>query len=87
MGFALPAALGAAKAAPGRRIIVIAGDGGIQVNLQELDTIVSHILPVKIFVMNNQCLGMVRQFQDMRSLSLPWPSPARSCPNCVGHGR
>ncbi|MHB8917441.1 MAG: thiamine pyrophosphate-binding protein [Desulfocucumaceae bacterium] len=65
MGFALPAALGAAKAAPGRKIIVIAGDGGIQVNIQELDIIVSHNLPVKIFVMNNRCLGMVRQFQDM----------------------
>lgn len=65
MGFALPAALGAAKAAPGRKVIVIAGDGGIQVNIQELDTIVDHNLPVKIFVMNNRCLGMVRQFQDM----------------------
>ena len=65
MGFALPAALGAAKAAPGRKVIVIAGDGGIQVNIQELDTIVNHNLPVKIFVMNNRCLGMVRQFQDM----------------------
>lgn len=65
MGFALPAALGAAKAAPGRKVIVIAGDGGIQVNIQELDIIVNHNLPVKIFVMNNRCLGMVRQFQDM----------------------
>lgn len=65
MGFALPAALGAVKAAPGHKAIVIAGDGGIQINIQELDTIVSHNLPVKIFVMNNSCLGMVRQFQDM----------------------
>jgi len=65
MGFSLPAALGAAKAAPGRRAIVISGDGGIQVNIQELETIVKHKLPVKIFVMNNCCLGMVRQFQDM----------------------
>lgn len=65
MGFALPAALGAAKADPGKKVIVIAGDGGIQVNIQELDTIVNHNLPVKIFVMNNRCLGMVRQFQDM----------------------
>lgn len=65
MGFALPAALGAAMAAPGRQVIVISGDGGIQVNIQELDTIVNHNLPVKIFVMNNRCLGMVRQFQDM----------------------
>ncbi len=65
MGFALPAALGAAKADPGKKVIVIAGDGGIQVNIQELDTIMNHNLPVKIFVMNNRCLGMVRQFQDI----------------------
>ena len=65
MGFALPAALGAAKAAPGKRAVVISGDGGIQVNIQDLDTIVNHQLPVKIFIMNNGCLGMVRQFQDM----------------------
>jgi len=65
MGFALPAALGAAKAAPGRNAIVICGDGGIQVNIQDLDTIVNHRLPVKMFIMNNGCLGMVRQFQDI----------------------
>lgn len=65
MGFALPAALGATMAAPGKKAIVIAGDGGIQMNIQELDTIINHSLPVKIFVMNNRCLGMVRQFQDM----------------------
>lgn len=65
MGFALPAAIGAAKAAPGTKVIAIAGDGGIQVNIQDLDTIVQHQLPVKIIVFNNGCLGMVRQFQDM----------------------
>jgi acetolactate synthase I/II/III large subunit len=65
MGFALPAAIGAAKAAPGRNIIAFVGDGGIQVNIQDLDTIVNHGLPVKIVVLNNGCLGMVRQFQDM----------------------
>ncbi|MBI4727336.1 thiamine pyrophosphate-binding protein [candidate division TA06 bacterium] len=65
MGFALPAALGAAKAAPGKRVVVISGDGGIQLNIQDLDTIVSHHLPVKLVVLNNGCLGMVRQFQDM----------------------
>ncbi len=65
MGFALPAALGAAKAAPGKQAIVIVGDGGIQVNIQDFETIVQHKLPVKIFVLNNSCLGMVRQFQDM----------------------
>ncbi len=65
MGFALPAAIGAAKANPGQRTIVIAGDGGIQVNIQELETIKHHRLPIKIFVMNNESLGMVRQFQDV----------------------
>jgi len=65
MGFALPAALGATLAAPGRGAVVICGDGGIQVNIQDLDTIVTYRLPVKIFIMNNGCLGMVRQFQDM----------------------
>ncbi len=65
MGFALPAAIGAAKAAPGKKVIVIAGDGSIQINIQELDTIMKHNLSVKVLVMNNSCLGMVRQFQDM----------------------
>ena len=65
MGFALPAALGAAKAAPGHQVVVISGDGGIQFNIQELVTIASHRLPIKIVVLNNECLGMVRQFQDM----------------------
>ncbi|GFO60909.1 acetolactate synthase [Geomonas silvestris] len=65
MGFALPAALGAAKAAPAEKAIVLSGDGGIQVNIQDLDTIVNHKLPVKMFVLNNNCLGMVRQFQDL----------------------
>ncbi len=65
MGFALPAALGATKAAPGKRAVVISGDGGIQINIQELDTIVNHKLPIKLFILNNGCLGMVRQFQDM----------------------
>lgn len=65
MGFSLPAALGAAKAVPGARVISIAGDGGIQVNIQDLEVIVSHRLPVKVVVLNNNCLGMVRQFQDL----------------------
>lgn len=65
MGFALPAAIGAVLSNPGKDAIVIAGDGGIQVNIQELDIVAQHRLPVKIFVMNNGCLGMVRQFQDL----------------------
>lgn len=65
MGFALPAAIGAALASPESEITVIAGDGGIQVNIQELETIARHRLPIKVFVMNNRNLGMVRVFQDL----------------------
>jgi acetolactate synthase-1/2/3 large subunit len=65
MGFALPAAMGVAMAGSGSNVIALSGDGGIQVNIQDLDTIVAHRLPVKIIVLNNGCLGMVRQFQDM----------------------
>ena len=65
MGFALPAAIGAVIAAKDRRGIVIAGDGGIQVNIQELDLVAQRRLPIKIVIFNNGCLGMVRQFQDL----------------------
>jgi acetolactate synthase-1/2/3 large subunit len=64
MGFALPAALGAAMSAGGRPVVVIAGDGGLQCNIQELQTIAHHKLPMKIVVLNNRCHGMVRQFQE-----------------------
>lgn len=65
MGFSLPAAIGSALAAPGRRVLAISGDGGVQVNIQDLDALVARRLPVKLIVMNNGCLGMVRQFQDI----------------------
>lgn len=65
MGFALPAAIGAVLATQDRRGIVIAGDGGIQVNIQELDLVAQHRMPIKIVIFNNGCLGMVRQFQDI----------------------
>ena len=64
MGFALPAAIGATIASNNSNTVVIAGDGGFQVNIQELQTIVSNKLPIKIIVLNNNCLGMIRQFQD-----------------------
>jgi acetolactate synthase I/II/III large subunit len=64
MGFALPAAIGAAFAEPGAPLVVIAGDGGFQVNIQELQTVVRNGLPLKMVVINNRCLGMVRQFQQ-----------------------
>jgi len=64
MGFALPAAIGVAMACPESPVYVIAGDGGVQLNIQELETVRRLKLPVKIVVLNNSCLGMVRQMQD-----------------------
>lgn len=64
MGFGLPAAIGAALAAGGRPVVGVSGDGGLQVNLQELETVARLELPIKLIVLNNRCLGMVRQFQD-----------------------
>ena len=64
MGFGLPAAIGAAFAKKHSPIVMIAGDGGFQSNIQELQTIVHHKLPIKIIIINNNCHGMVRQFQE-----------------------
>lgn len=63
MGFALPAAIGAAFTED-KPIVVIAGDGGFQCNIQELQTLVRNQLKIRIIVLNNQCHGMVRQFQQ-----------------------
>ena len=65
MGFCLPAAIGAQLAAPGTQVIGIAGDGGFQMTLQEMGTAHEHGLPVKIVVLDNERLGMVRQMQDL----------------------
>jgi acetolactate synthase-1/2/3 large subunit len=64
MGFALPAAVGVAFANAPSPVVVIAGDGGFQHNIHELQTITQHRLPVKMVVLNNHCHGMVRQFQE-----------------------
>jgi acetolactate synthase-1/2/3 large subunit len=64
MGYALPAAIGASFAFGRAPIICISGDGGLQINIQELQTIVRNKLPIKIVILNNHCLGMIRQFQD-----------------------
>jgi acetolactate synthase-1/2/3 large subunit len=64
MGFALPAAIGASYALEGAPVVVIAGDGGFQCNVQELQTIVRNQLAIKMAVVNNRCHGMVRQFQE-----------------------
>jgi acetolactate synthase-1/2/3 large subunit len=65
MGYGLPAAMGAQAAFPGRQVMVICGDGGFQMNLQELATIVQNRLNVKIVILNNNFLGMVRQWQEL----------------------
>ncbi len=65
MGFALPAAMGAKLAVPGKQVIAIIGDGGFQMTAQELGTIMQYDIPVKIIVLNNSFLGMVRQWQEL----------------------
>lgn len=65
MGFALPAAIGAKMAAPERDVVAIIGDGGYQMTIQELGTIFQQKIPLKIVVLNNDFLGMVRQWQQL----------------------
>jgi acetolactate synthase-1/2/3 large subunit len=65
MGFGLPAAVGAQVGAPDKQVIMFAGDGGFQMTFQELGTIFQYDLPVKVVILNNNFLGMVRQWQDI----------------------
>lgn len=65
MGFALPAAMGAALAVPQKDVVAVIGDGGFQMTVQELGTIMQYKIPVKIIIMNNNFLGMVRQWQQL----------------------
>ncbi|MCJ8500611.1 biosynthetic-type acetolactate synthase large subunit [Desulfatitalea alkaliphila] len=65
MGFGLPAAIGAQVAFPEAVVVDIAGDGSIQMNIQEMATAVQYGLPVKVVILNNRCLGMVRQWQQL----------------------
>ena len=65
MGFGLPAAMGATMGRPDRTVCLFAGDGGFQMNMQELGTIMEHKCPVKMVVLDNSFLGMVRQWQEL----------------------
>jgi acetolactate synthase-1/2/3 large subunit len=65
MGYGLPGSIGACFARPGRRVILVTGDGSLQINIHELATVIRHRLPVKILLFNNRGHGMVRQTQDM----------------------
>ena len=65
MGFGLPAAIGAKIGAPNRTVCLFVGDGGIQMTIQELGTIMQYDVDVKIIILNNHFLGMVRQWQEL----------------------
>jgi acetolactate synthase I/II/III large subunit len=65
MGFGLPAAMGAAVGCPDRTVCCVAGDGSVQMNAQELATCAQEKIPIKVFIMNNGYLGMVRQWQEL----------------------
>jgi acetolactate synthase-1/2/3 large subunit len=65
MGFALPAAIGAKMGAPSREVVAVIGDGGYQMTIQELGTIFQQQVAVKIVILNNDFLGMVRQWQQL----------------------
>jgi acetolactate synthase-1/2/3 large subunit len=65
MGFGFPAAVGVQFAHPGAQVVCLAGDGSFQMNQQELATVAEHRLPVKTVILNNQVLGMVKQWQDL----------------------
>jgi acetolactate synthase-1/2/3 large subunit len=65
MGFALPAAIGAKLGNPSKTVVAIIGDGGFQMTIQELGTILQFKIDIKILILNNNFLGMVRQWQEM----------------------
>ncbi|GBU22717.1 acetolactate synthase large subunit [Fibrobacteres bacterium R8-0-B4] len=85
MGFGLPAAMGAALGRPGKTVVNIAGDGSIQMNIQELATIAVNKIPIKVVILNNSYLGMVRQWQDLfygKRYSSTCLRKGRDCPGC-----
>jgi acetolactate synthase-1/2/3 large subunit len=83
MGFGFPAALGAQVAMPDKLVVDIAGDGSIQMNIQELSTAVEYGLPVKVAILNNGYLGMVRQWQQLFYDRRYCATQMRHCPDFV----
>ena len=83
MGYGLPAAIGAQLGNPGKLVIDIAGDASIQMNIQELGTATQYRAPVKVFVLNNQWMGMVRQWQELTYESRYSESYSDSLPDFV----
>jgi acetolactate synthase-1/2/3 large subunit len=83
MGYGFPAALGAQAAFPNSLVLNIDGDGGIQASLSELSTLIDYKLPVKTFVINNRCFGMVRQWHEHASAHQPVPTDPMHQPDFV----
>jgi len=83
MGYGLPAAIGAQIANPGSLVIDIAGEASIQMNIQELGTATQYRLPVKVFIINNEYMGMVRQWQELNHGSRYSESYSDSLPDFV----
>jgi len=81
MGFGLPAAMGIKLSFPDEAVVCVTGEGSIQMNIQELSTCKQYDLPVKVLVLNNQCLGMVKQWQDMNYESRHSQSYMKSLPD------
>jgi acetolactate synthase-1/2/3 large subunit len=82
MGYGLPAGIGAKFAAPDRKVLVVSGDGSIQMNIQELGTAVQYNVDIKVIILNNYYLGMVRQWQE-RFYAERYSYSAMSVPNFV----
>jgi acetolactate synthase I/II/III large subunit len=82
MGYGLPAGIGAKFAAPERKVVVVSGDGSIQMNIQELGTAVQYNVDVKVIILNNYFLGMVRQWQE-KFYAERYSYSAMSVPNFV----
>jgi acetolactate synthase-1/2/3 large subunit len=83
MGYGLPAAIGVQVAHPDALVIDIAGEGSVQMTMQEMSTAVQYELPVKIFILNNERLGMIRQWQDLLHGGRYAHSYAESLPDFV----
>ncbi|MCW8886971.1 MAG: thiamine pyrophosphate-dependent enzyme, partial [Motiliproteus sp.] len=83
MGFGLPAAMGVKLNFPDEEVVCITGEGSIQMNIQELSTCSQYDLPVKVVCLNNQSLGMVRQWQDLNYESRHSQSYMKSLPDFV----
>jgi acetolactate synthase I/II/III large subunit len=82
MGYGLPAGIGAKFAAPDRKVVVVSGDGSIQMNIQELGTAVQYNVDIKVIILNNYFLGMVRQWQE-KFYQERYSYSAMSVPNFV----